>query len=248
LETGPTRGNRFGIPEALLGLAAAIVLSGLALALYSGGTQVSTGTSSFGDDIVSLAALWAGFVGAAVLASRLHREAGGSVVADYGLRLRPWPDIPLGLLAGLGSQFVLVPLLNLPLEHAVPNFQKRFGHPTQQLLGPPSSAGTAHLVIIAILVCVGSPLVEELFFRGLLLRGLLGRFWRPGSPWGAIASVVMTGLVFALVHFEALQFVGLAGLGIVLSVMAWRTGRLGASVVAHVSFNTATVLAYVFWH
>ena len=55
----------------------------------------------------------------------------------------------------------------------------------------------------------------------------------------------MTALVFALVHFEALQFLGLAGFGVVLGLLAWRTGRLGPSIVAHMAFNTATIIAIV---
>jgi len=81
-------------------------------------------------------------------------------------------------------------------------------------------------VVLAVLVCVGSPIVEELFFRGLLLRSLLGSFEQLGR--GSACSLDrVTALVFALVHFEALQFLGLAGFGVVLGVLAWRTGRLG---------------------
>jgi len=50
------------------------------------------------------------------------------------------------------------------------------------------------------------------------------------------------------VHFEALQFLGLAGFGVVLGAIAWWTGRLGPSVVAHAAFNATTVVAYVRAH
>jgi len=173
------------------------------------------------------------------------RAGTGRIVADYGLRLRPWPDVPLGISVGIAAQFGLVPLLELPLQPFVHNLSRQLGHPTRQLLGPVN--GTA-FVILTIFVCVGSPLVEEIFFRGLLLRGLLGKLAGLGRRAGPAVAIVVTGLVFGLVHFEPLQFLGLAGFGMVLSYLAYRTGRLGPSIVAHVSFNTTTVVAYVLTH
>jgi membrane protease YdiL (CAAX protease family) len=149
-------------------------------------------------------------------------------------------DIPLGIAVGLASQFLLVPLLELPLLPFVPHLYKQLGKPAQQLT---SSVSGVELVILALFICIGSPIVEELFFRGLLLRSLLGRFAPLGRTVGPLLSIAMTGIVFGLVHFEALQFLGLAGFGAALSVLAWRTGRLGPGVVAHATFNLATVVA-----
>jgi len=170
-----------------------------------------------------------------------------SLSDDYGLRLRPWPDIPLGLVIGVASQYLLVPVLELPLQPFVHNLSSKLGHPAQQLLSPVQYR-TVSLVVLAVLVCVGSPLVEELFFRGLLLRGLLGRFQHLGSRKGPALSIVITGIVFGLAHFETLQFLGLAGFGTLLAYVAYRTGRLGPTIVAHLAFNTTTVIAFVLQH
>ena len=166
---------------------------------------------------------------------------------DYGLRIRPWPDIPLGIVIGVASQYLLVPALELPLQPFVHNLNSKLGHPAQQLLSP-VQYNTVSLVILTVLVCVGSPLVEELFFRGLLLRGLLGRFQHLGRRAGPALSIVITGIVFGLVHFEALQFLGLAGFGMLLAYVAYRTGRLGPTILAHVAFNTTTIIAFVLQH
>ena len=257
----PAGGNPFGIAEALIGLAAGFLLSILALSAYDSASHVSGSTTTTGGTVLSLVCLWVGFVGAAVVASRLRvreetvrgggtaleRRGTGSVVADYGLRLRPWPDIPVGIVVGVASQFLLVPLLELPLRPFVHNLSQRLGHPTRQLLGP-ASAGTASLVVLSLLICVGSPVVEELFFRGLVLRAALWRFRDLGRRAGPALAIVLTGLFFGLVHFEALQFLGLAGFGMVLGVLAWRSGRLGPSIVAHMAFNATTVIAYVLTH
>lgn len=251
-------GNRFGVVEALFGLAAGFVLSAIAIAAYASAAHLRANETTEAETIISLFALWAGFVGAAVAASRLggreaaQGEGGGSrwrqFCQDYGLYLRLWPDVPLGLLVGVASQLILVPLLELPLEPFVHNLSSRLGHPTRELLGPAKATGSAGFVFLAVLVCVGSPLVEELFFRGLFLRGLLYRSRRLGRRLGPVVAVVVTGLFFGLVHFEALQFLGLAGFGIVLGVLAWWSGRLGPSVIAHLAFNATTVLAYAYFH
>jgi len=170
------------------------------------------------------------------------RGGTGSVVRDYGLELRPWPDIPLGIVAGVASQYLLVPVVEAPLLPFVHHLYTRLGHPAQTLTGGAYGPG---LVVLAVLVCVGSPIVEELFFRGLLLRALVGSFSHLGARLGPALSIVVTALVFALAHFEALQFLGLAGFGMVLGWLAWRTGRLGPSIVAHMAFNTVTIIAIV---
>jgi membrane protease YdiL (CAAX protease family) len=175
-------------------------------------------------------------------------SSGRRSLADaYGWRIRPWPDVPLGIVIGVASQYLLVPLLELPLQPFVHNLNSQLGHPAQQLLSP-AQYNTASLVVLTVLVCVGSPVVEELFFRGLLLRGLLGRFEGLGPRLGPALSIVVTGLVFGLVHFEKLQFFGLAGFGMLLAYVAYRTGRLGPTIMAHVAFNTTTIIAFVLQH
>ena len=254
-------GNGFGLPEAMFGVVAGFVLAFVAVSLYAASAPHPRHPSQYGEDIVSLFALWVGFIGAVIAATRVaardHRreraaraeggDAGdltgtGSLVRDYGLSLRPWPDIPLGIVAGLASQYLLVPVVEAPLLPFVHHLYSRLGHPAQSLTGDAFGAG---LVLLAVLVCLGSPIVEELFFRGLLLRSLLRTFEQVGPRLGPGLAIVVTALVFALVHFEALQFLGLAGFGVVLGVLAWRTGRLGPSIVAHMTFNTVTIIAIV---
>jgi membrane protease YdiL (CAAX protease family) len=78
--------------------------------------------------------------------------------------------------------------------------------------------------------------VEELFFRGLLLRSLLRRV-----PQGW--SVGISALLFALLHLEPLQIPGLFAIGVILAVLALRSGRLGPGICAHAAFNAIAVTA-----
>ncbi|MGA3351584.1 MAG: CPBP family intramembrane glutamic endopeptidase [Acidimicrobiales bacterium] len=238
---------------------AGFLLATLAVSAYAASTPHGQHTSQYGEEVVSLLGLWVGFVGAPVVATRVAareararpvlaepgrsaRTGSGSLVRDYGLVLRPWPDIPLGIVAGVASQYLLVPVVEAPLLPFVHHLYTRLGHPAQNLTGHAFGPG---LVVLAVLVCVGSPVVEELFFRGLLLRALMGRMRDLGPRLGPAVSIALTALVFAFAHFEALQFLGLLGFGVVLSCLAWRTGRLGPSIVAHMAFNTVTIIAIV---
>ncbi len=242
----------FGLLEALGGLAAGFVLASLAVTVFAAVTHHPAHPSRFGTDVASLCGLWAGLLGSVVLASnvasRRRSALAARLVRDYGLRLRPWPDIPLGLAAGLGAQFVLVPLLELPLAPFVPHLFHRLGDPARQLTTAVKGPG---LVVLGLLVCLGSPLVEELFFRGLLLRSIGGRLAGPARvPRGLVGplAVLVTSVVFGLVHFEALQLIWLVGFGAVVGTLAWRTGRLGPGIVAHVTFNAATFVSLAALH
>ena len=94
--------------------------------------------------------------------------------------------------------------------------------------------------MLAVVVIVGAPIVEELFFRGLVLRSLQRRF---GDAWSVIASAGVFGLAHLSTSGAALQLPALVALGLILAVLALRTGRLGPGIFAHGAFNAVTVVA-----
>ena len=100
--------------------------------------------------------------------------------------------------------------------------------------------------MIAVLTVVVVPVVEELFFRGLVLRGFLRLFRGAGRIAGPVLAVTLTGIAFGAAHGELLELLGLAAFGIVLSVMAYRFGRLGPNIFAHATFNLAAILFIAF--
>ena len=87
------------------------------------------------------------------------------------------------------------------------------------------------MVVLFLIIVVLAPVIEELFFRGLLLRALERRF---GSGWAIAGS---SGL-FGLSHVQGIQLPALVMFG---AIAAWLTvrsgGRLGPAIFAHIGFN-----------
>ena len=97
------------------------------------------------------------------------------------------------------------------------------------------------VIIIAVLGVMG-PVVEEMFFRRLLID-LIGRYSR---TW---VAVVASGILFGMIHMhslalsEAINIIPHAATGIVLGVVYVKSGRnLYCSAVLHILINLSSLL------
>ena len=174
--------------------------------------------------------LWLGLGGTALWASA---NKGHGAVSDYGLR-STYLDAPIGLAIGVACQVVLLPLMYWPILKLLDLTSDDLAEPARELSD--QADGASGWIVLAIMVVLCAPLVEELFYRGLLLRSLEKRRW---PLW---AVVVGSAAIFAGMHFQPLQFPGLFVFGVVLAAMTLFTDRLGPAIWAHAGFNGATVL------
>lgn len=104
------------------------------------------------------------------------------------------------------------------------------------------------LVVSAIGVCVVSPVLEEVVFRGLFQRRLADAL----TPRTRFLAVVLTAFLFALLHVlissPASSLVGFEVftttflLGLLTGALVAMTGRIGGAILAHVLFNTVAVV------
>jgi uncharacterized protein len=220
---------RWGLGDAWLGL-----LLGNVAALVVGVLILSaTGyTDTESDDlpltIIALlqVPLWLGYLTMPVLAAR---RKGNGLVEDFGLRMRPL-DVPVGLVIGVLTQLVVVPLVYLPIFWVIGD--RDVSADARALTDRADSP--VGVVLLVLIVVIGAPIVEELFFRGLLLRSLERR-------WGSVWGLLISSLIFGAVHLQPLQFPALVVVGLILGVLAQRTGRLGPSIFAHIAFNAVAV-------
>ncbi|MBW4526562.1 MAG: CPBP family intramembrane metalloprotease [Phormidium tanganyikae FI6-MK23] len=92
------------------------------------------------------------------------------------------------------------------------------------------------LILFFVTAAIAAPLFEEIFFRGFLLASLTKYF----STWQAI---LLSGLIFAIVHLSLSEVAPLTVLGIILGFVYTRTQNLMASVLLHALWNSGTLLA-----
>lgn len=178
----------------------------------------------------SLLVGWTIFLGGTWFASQ--KLGSGDVRADFALTARPL-DL-LGVPIGVATQLLLVPAVYLPLRAVWPDvFDDDALSETANDLVDRADGGL--IVVLFLLVVIGAPVVEEVVYRGLLQRPLLDRL-------PAVPVVLGVAALFAVIHFRPVEYPGLFVAGLVFGVCAWRAGRIGMAVAAHVAFN-ATGLA-----
>jgi membrane protease YdiL (CAAX protease family) len=229
-ENSPERGTRRGrLGIAAVGYVVAFVTSNVAALAFVAATHGDIAKTTLGLVIFGLLGLWVGLFGTVLYV--VGRSPTGSLSREMGLRAQ-WIDVPVGVVVGVASQLGLIELIYLPLR-SHPSLHDKVTKPAKDLT---DLAHGPAFVVLAVLITVGSPIVEELFFRGLVQGALADRF-RPAVAIG------LSALAFGLAHQELLQLPGLFAFGVVLGLLYWRTGRLGPGLVAHAAFNFTTVVA-----
>ena len=108
------------------------------------------------------------------------------------------------------------------------------------------SAGAAGIVVMFVLLLIGAPLIEELFFRGLLQRALEARLAAP-------AAIGIQAGLFGLAHLSVqsgaanvVVFVATGVAGAVFGASAWHYHRLGPAILGHSFFNLIPALVIAF--
>jgi membrane protease YdiL (CAAX protease family) len=106
----------------------------------------------------------------------------------------------------------------------------------RRLLVP--SDGSRGLVATLGLVALTPAICEEALFRGPILRGLC-------SQLGPVTAVAMTGLLFGIFHLDFARVLPASLLGVLLSLIALRSGSILPAMLAHFLNNSIlVVLAY----
>lgn len=136
-----------------------------------------------------------------------------------------WAPLAIGLAAGFVIYYLvgfcdyLVSLIGgiRPNEHPVVAIVNEARNWKEMILP---------LVLSGLVVPVG----EEVFFRGFAYPALRNRI-------GVRPAIVLTGLVFALLHFDLFGLLALTMAGIALTYLYERTGSLWSVVIAHGVWN-----------
>lgn len=238
--TSPTGSSVSTSPAVPLGRALAVwviawsfggvVLAQIVLSLSGTPTGERIGTVTLA---VVAAASWTCFgVGVAWLARSADVPPGALI--GWSFRRGDLLAVPAGVVA----QLVLIPLLYLPLRAVWPaTFSpERLEETASELV---DAATGWRIVLLVVVVTVGAPVVEEIVYRGVLQRAAIARL-------GGVVGWLAASAFFALIHLRPVELPGLAVAGAVFGVFAWRTGRLGGAVLAHMAFNATGLLSLTF--
>lgn len=221
-------GRTWGLGEvglAILGSLAAYVVAGLVTSLA--GLSIEVGT------VLAYVALG----GVMMLCCRPAVEAAGSWIAGVGWRLPRPGDIPtIAVWSALvyATRFVT----GIVLVRLIPSLQD------QELSNvDASSHSVATIVVLFVVTVIAAPLVEELFFRGLVLRAGMRRF-------GFWPAMIGSSVLFGLAHSYQLGTVtGGLYLGLIMFTFGFlqcllvrRTGHLGQSIGVHATTNAIAMI------
>jgi membrane protease YdiL (CAAX protease family) len=172
----------------------------------------------------------------AVLWWASQRKGQRSMVRDFGwrLRLRDWWWPVVGVLVTIGLGILLAPINSLLPDHEEPQDVARD-------LGNITRPSAVVLAILAVVVL--APAVEELLFRGALLRSLQRR---TSDGW----AIAIQGTIFGLIHASGTSFdlnaiptlAALTILGVFLGIVATRSGSLSRTMLIHAGFNAVALV------
>ncbi len=211
-------------------------LIGLALGFYDVADLTSLEEASDGLIRFLIASSFGQFLAMALLLMMFSRFRGtGKWAIDYGLDIKSrdvfW--MPLGTLIQILS-IILVALLARALGVEVPTQEAAAAVEDSQSWG--------QQIALGILIVVVAPVVEEMLFRGLLLRAIMAKY-------GQMAAVVGTSVLFGVAHLldpsAAFLVPALVLVGFVLAMVTLRKGRLGPAIMIHAGFNLTTFVILV---
>ena len=158
-----------------------------------------------------------------------RRWGSGRPRSDVGF-LPHWSDLGWGPLIWIATIVVQVAIgaivlaLDIPLTNNTDD------------VGDLASDRT-YAIAIVITAVIAAPIVEELVFRGLIMRSLLSRL----HP---VAAVGLQGALFGTAHVDPIRGLGniglvlvLSGVGISFGTGAFLLRRIGPTMVSHAIFN-----------
>ncbi len=173
------------------------------------------------------------------LIARLLRQKNLTWRKAFGLQTGHWS----GILAAVGASLVAMIAPLIVAGYATTHFFQFCGWKIepQPIIEIISKLHNPWLLggMVALAV-VGAPIVEELFFRGILYPCFKKRVGRTHALW-------MTSAIFAEFHFHLPSLLPLFVLGAIFTLLYEWKGNLLACILCHSAFNTLSLGFLFFW-
>ena len=208
-------------------------MAGYALAVVGAtiGDALSASATGPVTTLLSEMGLWTGMLGTVIFVSRRYGSA--SLRRDFGLAIRG-TDVLWGF-AAVAAALVVSEIVVVVFAGT------KFSGTNDQIITQ-QKGHEVGLVILTLIVELGAPFFEELFFRGFLRTALQARFGADGAVW-------LQAAFFGFAHVgesktaagNVTVVLALFLVGVVLGYTARLTGRLGAGMLADCLFNLVAV-------
>lgn len=154
---------------------------------------------------------------------------------NFGIKKLSISDAIKTVLTGYGLLLLLTVVVAL-IMHFIGEIP---GIGSQKSILPIFGEGRIATIVMAVIAVGVAPIVEEIFFRGFLLRSLMGRF-------SFFTSTVVTSAIFAFVHFQFESILGIFILSLIINYLyKINRGSTTATIVFHM-VNNAVALIVLF--
>jgi len=227
----PLRAQRWAASDFVIGLVLAVIVPIAVLGVAQLAGAPTNGT------VFLLGSLMLPWVGLGVWPWYVTRHRGNGIRIDLGFE---WHRSDV--VWGVGGAAVSIAVGSLVIWITTKIFGEYDSAAGQAALA--ANVPRWVIVVFAIAAVIGAPLCEEICFRGFAFA-LIARWADHRSlaavPWATICSAVL----FASIHMEPVRIPVLLVLGLVFSLLRARTGRIGASVIAHSLNNIIPAIGIV---
>ena len=155
---------------------------------------------------------------------------------DLKLRMLTMTDIGyaigLTVVAFIGAMFILVALAIL-WEAINPGFLEDSLEAIKYMENLMDTSSAGSFVLTLIFLALLPAVLEELLYRGLMMESLM--------RWGPFWAILISATAFGLSHQMLLRIPGMIFVGILFGWIKYKTGKLSASILMHLIYNTVVV-------
>lgn len=118
--------------------------------------------------------------------------------------------------------FLLDKGLDPIFESIFPSSKENYQQTIQSIISSP--------IVSLIDFCIFAPILEEFLMRGFILNGLYANY-------GIIVALLISSILFALLHFNIAQIIPSFICGIILGLIYLYTGSILSCIFAHMGYN-----------
>ncbi len=143
------------------------------------------------------------------------------------------PYAPFLIMAAVSMNFAMSEINALMISLLSPNVS------TDIFMTAGTEISALEIVLLILSTAVIPGIVEEIFFRGIILTNL--------SPYGRGMAIIGSAFLFGLMHMNPAQFFYTTLLGIVLGYIYVRTRSIWICILIHFTNNALGVLQQIFY-